>query len=49
MGASGTPLLSVTQTRDGVRSCRVAILERGGVAQLLHGYGSDQKQTMEES
>jgi hypothetical protein len=74
MDESGMPLLSVTQTRDGVwsvnergptrvaiayfptkwgamrhavrvakakRSCRVAVLERGGAVQLSHEYRSD--------
>ena len=74
MDDSGLPLLSVTQTRDGVwsvnergptrvaiayfpskwgamrhavrvakakRSCRVAVLERGGAVQVSHEYRSD--------
>ena len=74
MDDSGLPLLSVTQTRDGVwsvnergptrvaiayfpskwgamrhavrvakakRSCRVAVLERGGAVQLSHEYRSE--------
>jgi hypothetical protein len=80
MGDSGTPLLSVAQTRDGVWSvnergparvaiayfptkwgamrhavraarakpyCRVAVLERGGAARLLHEYHSDVTRTEE--
>jgi len=38
MGDSGTPLLSVTQTRDGVWS----VNERGGAARLLHEYKQEE-------